>query len=147
MPLTHVPYKGGGPALIDLIAGDLQLMFSTYVVALPHVKSGRLRAIAVTTAQRQALLPDLPAVAESVPGFGVSNWNGIFAPAKLPPAVRDRLFAEITKAARAPEAVRRLNNTAIDAVVSASPADFVKFIREDMQKWQKVVADVGIRLE
>jgi tripartite-type tricarboxylate transporter receptor subunit TctC len=147
VPLTHVPYKGGGPALVDLIAGDLQLMFSTYVVALPHVKSGRLRAIAVTTAQRQALLPELPTVAETLPGFGVSNWNGIFAPAKLPPAIAERLLAEVNKAVRAPETVRRLNNTAIDAVASPSRADFVKFIREDMQKWAKIVADAQIRVE
>lgn len=145
--LTHVPYKGGGPALVDLIAGDLQLMFSTYVVALPHVKSGRLRAIAVTTPQRQPLLPDLPTVAESVPGFGVSNWNGIFAPAKTSAATADRLFVEVNKALRAQETVRRLNNSGIDALGSPSRADFVKFIREDMKQWAKIVADARIRVE
>ena len=147
VPLTHVPYKGGGQALVDLMAGDLQLMFSTYVVALPHVKSGRLRAIAVTTAQRQSLLPDLPTVAETLPGFGVSNWNGIFAPGKLNPAIAERLLAEVSKAVRAPETVRRLNNTAIDAIASPSRADFVKFIREDMQRWSKIVSDAQIRIE
>lgn len=147
VPLTHVPYKGGGPALIDLAAGDLQLMFSTYVVALPHVKSGRLRAVAVTTAQRQSLLPELPTVAETLPGFGVSNWNGIFAPAKLPPAIADRLLVEVQKAVKAPEAVRRLNNTAIDAISSPSRASFVKFIGEDMQRWAKIVTDAKIKIE
>lgn len=147
VPLTHVPYKGGGPALIDLISGDLQLMFSTYVVALPHIKSGRLRAIAVTTTQRQALLPELPTVAEAVPGFGVSNWNGMFAPAKTSAAVADRLLVEVNKAVRAPEAIRRLNNSGIDAVGSASRAEFVKFIRDDMQRWAKIVIDAQIKVE
>ena len=147
VPLTHVAYKGGGPALIDLISGDLQLMFSTYVVALPHVKSGRLRVIAVTTAKRQALLPDLPTVAETVPGFGVSNWNGIFAPSKTSTAIADRLFAEVSKAVRAPDAIRRLNNSGIDAISSASRADFVKFIREDIQRWSKIVKESGIKIE
>ena len=147
VPLTHVPYKGGGPALVDLIAGDLQLMFSTYVVALPHVKSGRLRAIAVTTRDRQALLPELPAVAEAVPGFGVSNWNGIFAPARTGAAVADRLFVEVNKALRSPEVKKRQNNSGIEPVGSASRAEFVKFIREDMQRWAKIVADAQIRIE
>jgi tripartite-type tricarboxylate transporter receptor subunit TctC len=145
--LTHVPYKGGGPALIDLISGDLQLMFSTYVVALPHVKSGRLRALAVTTAQRQALLPDLPTVAESLPGFGVSNWNGIFAPAKTPAPIADRILMEVKKASLSAEVKRRQNNSGIEPVTSASPAAFVKFIRDDMQQWAKIVKDAGIRLD
>jgi tripartite-type tricarboxylate transporter receptor subunit TctC len=147
IPLTHVPYKGGGPALIDLIAGDLQLMFSTYVVALPHVKSGRLRALAVTTAQRQALLPDLPTVAETLPGFGVSNWNGIFAPAKTPAAIADRLLTEVQKALLSPEVKRRQNNSGIEPVSSASRAEFVKFIRADMAQWAKIVKDAGIQIE
>ena len=147
VPLTHVPYKGGGPALIDLIAGDLQLMFSTYVVALPHVKSGRLRALAVTTPQRQALLPELPTVAEAVPGFGVSNWNGIFTPAKTSAAVADRLFSEINKALLSAEVRRRQNNSAIDPGGSASRPDFVKFIREDMQRWATIVRDAQIQIE
>jgi tripartite-type tricarboxylate transporter receptor subunit TctC len=147
IPLTHVPYKGGGPALIDLIAGDLQLMFSTYVVALPHVKSGRLRVLAVTTSQRQALLPDLPTVAETLPGFGVSNWNGIFAPAKTPQAIADRLLVEVNKALLSPEVKRRQNNSGIEPVGSASRAEFVKFIRDDMRQWAKIVKDAGIQIE
>jgi tripartite-type tricarboxylate transporter receptor subunit TctC len=147
VPLTHVPYKGGGPALIDLIAGDLQLMFSTYVTAVPHIKSGRLRAIAVTTAKRQALLPDLPAVAEAVPGFGVSNWNGIFVPAKTPARVADRLFGEVKKALASPEVKRRQNNVGIEPVGSASRAEFVQFIRDDMARWAKIVKDANISIE
>jgi tripartite-type tricarboxylate transporter receptor subunit TctC len=147
VPLTHVPYKGGGPALVDLVSGDLQLMFSTYVVALPHIKSGRLRAIAVTSAKRQALLPDLPAIAEAVPGYGVSNWNGIFVPAKTPPRVADRLFAEVKKALASPEVKRRQNNVGIEPVGSATRGEFVQFIRGDMARWAKIVKDANISIQ
>lgn len=147
VPLTHVPYKGGGPALVDLISGDLQLMFATYVTALPHVKSGRLRAIAVTSARRQALLPDLPAVAEAVPGFGVSNWNGIFVPARTPARVGDRLFAEVKKALTSAEVKRRQNNVGIEPGGSASRAQFVQFIRDDMARWAKILKDANISIQ
>jgi tripartite-type tricarboxylate transporter receptor subunit TctC len=116
-------------------------------VALPHVKSGRLRALAVTSPQRQALLPDLPTVAETVPGFGVSNWNGIFAPAKTPAVIADRLLAEVSKALASPEVKRRQNNSGIEPVHSASRAEFVKFIRDDMKHWAKIVKDAGIQIE
>jgi tripartite-type tricarboxylate transporter receptor subunit TctC len=145
--MTHVPYKGGGPALVDLIGGDLQLMFSTYVVALPHIKSGRLRALAVTTAQRQTLLPDLPAVAETVPGFGLSNWNGMFAPAKTPARIADRLEVEINKALQAEEVKKRQNSAGIEPVGSPSRQDFVKFVREDTVRWAKIIKDANIKVE
>ncbi|MPZ45768.1 MAG: tripartite tricarboxylate transporter substrate binding protein [Betaproteobacteria bacterium] len=145
--MTHVPYKGGGPALIDLVSGDLQVMFSTYVVAVPHIKSGRLRALAVTTPKRQPLLPDLPSVSETVPGFGVSNWNGIFAPAKIPAAVADRLFAELNKASLAPEVKRRQNNAGIEPGGSASRAEFARFLRDDTARWAKIVKDARINIE
>lgn len=147
VPLTHVPYKGGGPALVDLVSGDLQLMFSTYVVALPHIKSARLRAIAVTSAKRQTLLPDLPAIAEAVPGYGVSNWNGIFVPAKTPPRIADRLFAEVKKALTSPEVKRRQNNVGIEPVGSATRGEFVQFIRDDMARWAKIVKDANISIQ
>lgn len=145
--MTHVPYKGGGPALVDLISGDLQLMFATYVVAQPHVSTGRLRVLAVTTPQRQALLPDLPAVAETVPGFGLSNWNGIFAPGKTPAPIADRLFAEINKALQAPEVKKRQNAAGIEPGGSASRASFAKFVRDDTARWAKIVRDAGIKVE
>ena len=145
--MTHVPYKGGGPALIDLVSGDLQVMFSTYVVALPHINSRRLRALAVTTPQRQALLPDLPAISETVPGFGLSNWDGIFAPAKTPPRIADRLFVEITKALQSPELRKRQHAAGLDPVGSASRAEFVKFIRDDTVRWAKIVKDANVKVE
>ena len=145
--MTHVPYKGGGPALIDLVSGDLQVMFSTYVVAVPHVNSGKLRALAVTTARRQPLLHDLPPIAETLPGFDISNWNGIFAPARTPPQIADRLFAEINRAMRAPEVKKRQNYAGIEPEGSPSRAEFAKFLREDRARWGKIIRDAGITVE
>jgi tripartite-type tricarboxylate transporter receptor subunit TctC len=145
--MTHVPYKGGGPALVELISGDIQVMFATYVTAVPHIQGKRLRVLAVATPKRQALLPDLPAISESVPGFGVSNWNGIFAPANTPRAVTDRLFAEVNKAMLAPDVKKRQNDAGIVPVGSASSAEFVKFIREDTARWTKITREAGIDLE
>lgn len=145
--MAHVPYKGGGPALIDLISGDIQVMFATYVTAVPHIQSKRLRVIAVATPKRQSLLPDLPAIAESVPGFGVSNWNGIFAPAKTPRAVSEKLFVEINKASLAPQVKQRQNAAGIVPVGSASSAEFVQFIREDTARWATITRDIKIDLE
>lgn len=145
--MTHVPYKGGGPALVDLAAGDLQVMFATYVVAVPHLQAKRMKVIAVATAKRQPLLPDLPAISESVSGFGVSNWNGIFAPAKTPRAVTEKLFAEFNKAMKAPDAIKRQNTAGIVPAGSASSAAFAQFIQEDIARWAKITRDAGIQLE
>jgi tripartite-type tricarboxylate transporter receptor subunit TctC len=145
--MTHVPYKGGGPALIDLVSGDLQVMFSTYVVAVPHLQSGKLRALAVTTAKRQPLLPDLPPVAEAVPGFDISNWNGIFAPGGTPRHIADRLFVEISKAMLAPGVKKRQNYAGIEPGGSASRAAFTQFLREDRARWGKIIREAGIKLE
>lgn len=147
VPMAHVPYKGGGPALIDLISGDIQVMFATYVTAVPHIQSKRLRVMAVATPKRQALLPDLPAISETVPGFGVSNWNGIFAPAKTPRAISEKLFIEINKASLAPQLKQRQNAAGIVPVVSNSSAEFVQFIREDTARWATITRDVKIELE
>ena len=145
--MTHVPYKGGGPALIDLVSGDLQVMFATYVVAVPHLNSGKLRALAVTTARRQPLLPDLPPIAETLPGFDISNWNGIFVPAKTPARIADRVFAEINKAMLVPEVKKRQNYFGIEPEGSPSRESFAKFMREDRARWGKFIRDAGIVIE
>ncbi len=147
LKMTHVPYKGGGPALVDLVAGDLQVMFSTYVVAAPHVATGRLRVLAVTTPQRQPVLPDLPTVAETVPGFGVSNWTGVFVSAKTPRAVVDRIFAEFNKAVLYPDVKARQNLAGIDPVGSASSEEFTKFVREDARRWADIIKSADIKVE
>ena len=145
--MTHVPYKGGGPALVDLAAGDLQVMFSTYVVAAPHVSTGRLRVLAVTTPQRQPLLPELPTVGESVPGFGVSNWTGVFVSSKTPRRVANRLFAEFNKAVLYPDVKSRQNAAGIDPVGSATMEEFQAFVREDARRWAGIIRDANIRVE
>lgn len=147
LPMTHVPYKGGGPALVDMISGDIQLMFATYVTAVPHIRGGRLRVLAVSTPKRQPILSDLPAVSEVIPGFGVSNWNGIFAPAKTPRAIADRLFVEINKAMLHPEVKKRQNNVGIEPGGSPSREAFAKFIREDTVRWAKIIKDTNIKVE
>lgn len=145
--MTHVPYKGGGPALVDMLSGDLQVMFATYVTAVPHVRGGRLRALAVSTPQRQALLPDLPAVSEVIPGFGASNWNGMFAPARTPRHIADRLFVEFNEAMRHPEVKKRQNAVGIEPGGSVSREAFVKFIDEDRARWARIVKDANIKVE
>jgi tripartite-type tricarboxylate transporter receptor subunit TctC len=145
--MTHVPYKGGGPALVDLISGDLQVMFATYAVAVPHATSGRLRVIAVTTPKRQPLLPDLPTVGETLPGFAVSNWNGVFVPAKTREAVAERLFVELNRAVKVPGVRKRQNAAGIEPVGSASRAAFAQFLREDAQRWRKIIRDAGVKVE
>jgi len=147
MKMTHIPYKGGGPALIDLIANDLQLMFATYVVALPHIKAGRLRLLAVTTPERQPLMPDVPAMSEAIPGFGLRNWNGLFAPGKTAPAIADRLFGEVQKALQSPELQRRQAAAGIVPAGSESREGFANYVREDAARWAKIVQQAGIVVE
>ena len=145
--MTHVPYKGGGPALVDLMSGDLQLMFATYAVGLPHIKSGRLRLLGVTTPQRQALLPDVPAVSETLAGFGLSNWNGLFAPGRTSAAIADRLFVEANKGLQAPDLKRRQAAAGIEPTGSASRKEFARFVRDDTVRWARIVKQVGIVVE
>jgi len=145
--MTHVPYKGGGPALVDLVAGDLQVMFSTYVVAAPHVSTGRLRVLAVTTPQRQRMLPELPTIGESVPGFDVSNWTGVFVSSKTPRAISSRLFVEFNKAVLYPDVKTRQNLAGIDPIGSATPEEFQTFVREDTRRWAGIIRDANIKVE
>jgi len=145
--MTHVPYKGGGAALVDLVSGQIQTMFSTYIVARPHAEAGRLRVIAVITPNRQPLLPDLPTVGESVQGFGLSNWNGLFLPAKTPRAVTDRLFAEVNRALKLPDLKKRQNDSGIEPIGSASQDEFREFYRAERERWARIVQDAGIRIE
>jgi tripartite-type tricarboxylate transporter receptor subunit TctC len=145
--MTHVPYKGGGPALIDLLAGEIHVMFPTSVVALPHVNAGKLRALAVTTAERQSMLPDLPTVSDTIPGFEVRNWDGIFAPAKTPTRIADRLFSEINKALENAELRKVQQGAGIVPIGSPSRSEFIQFVRADTAKWARVIKEAGIKPE
>jgi tripartite-type tricarboxylate transporter receptor subunit TctC len=145
--MTHIPYKGGGPALIDLISGEIQVMFSTYVVARSHAEAGRLSILALTTPERQPLLPGLPTIGEALPGFGVSNWNGIFLPAGVPKAVADRLFVEVNKALLDPGLRKRQNESGIAPVGSASQDDFARFFKAEHETWSRLIQETGIQID
>ncbi len=145
--LVHIPYKGGPPALTDLIAGQVQLMFETTVGALPHVRSGKLRALAVSTAKRSAAAPELPTVAESgVPGFDATAWIAMFAPAGTPREIVARLNAEINKGLTTPEMRDKLIGLGADPV-GGTPEEFGATLKGELAKWAKVVKESGAKIE
>ena len=142
--LVHVPYKGAGPAVADTVAGHIQLRFSSIPPAMPHVKAGRLRALAVTGAQRFVLLPDLPAMAETVPGFQVDSWLAVFAPSRTPATIIRKLNAEIVAALHASELKSLLETTGVEAVGS-TPERLGQVLREELARWAPVIKGLGIR--
>jgi tripartite-type tricarboxylate transporter receptor subunit TctC len=145
--IVHVPYKGGGPALTDLLAGQVGLYFSGISSALPFVKEGKLRGIAVTSAKRTAVVPDMPTIAESgLPGYEVGNWYAIVAPAATPAAVIARVNAEVNKALIVPEVRKRFIELAADPVGS-TPAELAAYIRSEIAKWARVIKMAGIKPE
>jgi tripartite-type tricarboxylate transporter receptor subunit TctC len=145
--IVHVPYKGAGPAMLDVLSGQVQLYFATLPAALPHVKSGKLAAVAVTSARRSPALPDLPTVAESgVPGYEASTWYGVLAPARTPASAIERLHGDIVKILAQPEFRERLQAQGFD-LVGSSPEAFRAAIRSEIAKWGRVVRDAGIRAE
>jgi tripartite-type tricarboxylate transporter receptor subunit TctC len=144
--LVHVPYRGGGPALNDLLAGQVQVMFPTTVSSIGYIRASRLRALAVTAATRSDALPDIPTVAEFVPGYEASNWYGIGAPRNTPAEVIEKLNKEVN----AGLADRKLNARLADLggdVLALSPADFGKLIANETEKWGKVVKFTGIKAD
>lgn len=145
--VIHVPYKGGGPALADLMAGQLHLVFATTTSTREFVRTGRLRALAITSLKRSPLIPDLPTVAESgIPGFEVLAWYGIMVPSGTPKAITARLSAELQRAARAPEVRERFNAVGAEPV-GTTAGEFGVFLRNEIDKWQKVVKASGLRTE
>ena len=142
----HVPYKGGGPAAIDLAAGNVQLSFNTASAQTALWKSGKLRALAVLSPKRQALLPELPSIAETVPGYGVNNWYGFFVPAKTPRTIIDRLNTEINAILKMPDIIT-LHNTGGIVPLGSTPEAFAKFIVTETDKWSKVIKEAGIKIE
>jgi tripartite-type tricarboxylate transporter receptor subunit TctC len=145
--MVHVPYKGGGPAMLDLIAGNITLSFTTVVAALPHWKSGKLRPIAFISPTRNTLFPDIPTIAESgVPGFSVLNWYGVFFPAKTPKPVIDRMNTELNKALKLPDIIER-HNTAGIIPTGSTPEAFGKFIREESARFAKLVKEANLKAE
>lgn len=143
--LLHVPYKGSAPGITDLIAGRMAVVFSTSASVLPHVKSGRLRALATTGARRSAVSPDLPTVAESgLPGYEASSWYGIIGPAGMPRPVVTRLHGTIVKAIADPDIRQRLIAQGIDPVGN-TPEAFAAYVRSEIVKWAKVLQIAGVK--
>ncbi len=145
--IVHVPYKGAQPALTDVIAGQVQLMFATSASALPYIKAGRLRALAVTTARRSAAMPELPTISEAgVAGFEAISWHGVVVPAATPTPLVERLNHDIVNALRAPELRDRLAALGAE-VITGTPREFADYIAREIPKWTKVVKDSGARAE
>jgi tripartite-type tricarboxylate transporter receptor subunit TctC len=145
--MTHVPYKGGGPAIVDLIAGHVPSFFAVISTAVPHVRSGRIKAIAVTGAKRAEALPNVPTVDEAgVKGYAATNWYGMLAPAQTPANVIDRLNREINAALKAPEVVNYLKDNGIDPAPS-SPAEFARFIAAEQRKWTPIIRKSNIKAD
>ena len=144
--MTHVPYRGGGPAITDLIAGQVQVLFSTTQVGLPQTKAGRLRALAVTTSERVAVEPGLPTIAESgVPGYDVPNWHGLIGPKGLPRAVVERLNGEMNRILRLKEMEDRLQSEGV-APAGGTPERLHEQVRKELEQWRGVVTRAGIRI-
>lgn len=143
--MAHIPYKGGGPAMVDLIAVQVSIYFNAILQALPYAKSGRLRALAVTSPKRSRIAPDVPTVAESgVPGFSVSGWWGILAPGATPKPIVARVQRDIAAAIATPEVQNRLARDGIEPIGS-TPEQFSAYIRDAMARWARIVKDAGIR--
>ena len=147
LKMIHVPYKGSGQGVIDLLAGHVSVMTPSILTALSFVRNGRLRALGVTSARRAAGAPDIPTIAEAgLPGYEAVQWFGVLAPASTPREIVTRLHAEIVRVLQAADVKQRLSQDGAEPVGS-SPAEFGAFIRAETAKWAKVAKDIGIRPE
>jgi tripartite-type tricarboxylate transporter receptor subunit TctC len=145
--MTHVAYKGGGAAITDLISGQVSMYFGTTPSTLPHVKSGRLRALGLTGAKRSPAAPDIPTISEAgLPGYEQSAWHGLLAPANTPAAIVTRLNTEVVRALRSPDVAERFATQGVD-IVASTPEEFAAFIRQDVAKYAKLVKAANIRID
>ena len=145
--MLHVPYKGGNPAMVDLLGGRVSVFFSTVAVARPHLQSGKIKGLGVTTAKRSLALPNMPTIAEAgLPGYEVSGWYGLVAPAKTPAAAIARVHSVVQVAIKQPEIREKLLSVGVDAVESTT-AQFGRRITSELAKWEKVVKPLGITPE
>ena len=145
--VVHIPYQGGGPAVISIVSGETALLFATIPSAIQHFKSGRLIPLGVSRAQRNVALPDVPTIAEAaIPGYEAIEWNGAMVPAGTPAAAITRLHQAIVKAVANPEVKERVTALGAD-LAGSSPEEFAAFVRKELTTWSKVVKEVGIRVE
>ena len=144
--ITHVPYKGAGPGFAGLLGGEVDMMFVDVFIALPHVRSGKLRALALGGGRRNPLLPGVPVLSEVLPGFEYSVWQGLVAPSGTPAAVASRLSGAVAEVVRQPDVVKRLADVGLEAVGS-TPAEMGAVMRQDRERWGKVVRETGARAD
>jgi tripartite-type tricarboxylate transporter receptor subunit TctC len=145
--IMRIPYNGDGPAIIDLLGGQVPMKFDNLSTSIQNVRAGKLRALGVTTPVRTPLLPDVPAISETVPGFQASIFNGMMAPAATPPEILARVHAEIVKFVQAPEIRSRFASQGVELQASAAPAQFTAFLKTEYVRWAKVMDDAGIKPE
>lgn len=144
--MIHVPYKGIPAAVTDVVGGRITLLFTTTISAAPHINSGKLRAIAITSAKRQSSMPDVPTMGETLPGYQAEAFQGMVAPAGTPQAVVNKLSAEVARIVKLPDVTQRFQLDGAEAVGS-TPREFAAFLKAEMQKWSKVIKDAGIKAE
>jgi tripartite-type tricarboxylate transporter receptor subunit TctC len=144
--MVHIAYKGAGPAVNALLANEVQVMFAPIVAVLPQVKAGRLKAIALTSAEPSAAMPGLPTIGQSLPGYEISSWFGLFAPARTPPAVIDKLHKETARIVKTADIKERFSREGAEAVGN-TPAEFAAFVRSEYNRFEKVVKDSGATAE
>ncbi len=145
--ITHVPYRGTGPSLQDLLAGNVQMIFENISNAMPHIQAGTLRALAVTSARRSPALPELPTIAEvaGMAGYDVTSWFGLFGPANMPPTIAARYHEEVVRYLQTPATRTLLSNLGAE-VIGNTPAEFAAFVQAEIAKWMRVIPQLGITL-
>jgi tripartite-type tricarboxylate transporter receptor subunit TctC len=144
--MVHVPYKGTAPAVADLLAGHVKVMFDNMASSWPYVTQGQLQALGVTSAERDPLAPGVPAIAETLPGFDASSWAGLMAPAKTPPAIVEKISAAVQRAIKMPDIIEKFK-AAGATPVGDTPEHFAKYLREDIGRWRAVVEKAGVTIE
>jgi tripartite-type tricarboxylate transporter receptor subunit TctC len=145
--VVHVPYKGGGPAMADLVGGQISGSFASMPSSIPFVRAGKLRALAVTAPKRSPALPDVPTISEAgIPGFSVLDWQGLFTTAKTPPEIVNKLNAEVVRILALPDVTERLTAAGVE-IQTSSPREWGDFVKSEIAKWGKVVKEAGVKVE
>jgi len=144
--VVHIPYKGGGPAMADVMGGQAQMVMPSLIQVVPHIKSGRLKALGTSGTRRSSLLPDVPPIAETLPGYESQNWWGLLVPAHTPQPIVDRLYAATSEVLQSKETGKRMETEGAETL-RMTPAEFGRFIAAELAKWSKVARDVGIQAE